>query len=233
MDTQPCLKGNLKGGASQVSLDFDSGIENMELEEERSAEATTSSTSQSPTKRNRSTSSANYESTPGQMLSSLGTILAVELPGAEPPHQTSGLALPAPQSGQMATELGPQPDLVAVVLEEVTANLSMEETVNYLVKAYSRHRNEENNCGKRGSVAGPLSTLLASTKHQLVTSLALSLRAVQGVQAPHLTHSPLYSLLAQEKMPFDMAVSLVAVLAPNPTALAQVFQPLLQHCLTG
>lgn len=68
VDSQPAI--NLKGGASQVSLDFDSGIENMELEEGATS---------SPTKRNRTTSSANYESTPGQVNSSVYMVLRVLL----------------------------------------------------------------------------------------------------------------------------------------------------------
>jgi len=73
---------SLKGGASQVSLDFDSGIENMELEEGMGAEGTSTI---SPTKRNRTSSSANYEVTPGQALSKqYSTLLFLELRVPQP-----------------------------------------------------------------------------------------------------------------------------------------------------
>jgi len=215
VDSQP----SLKAGASQVSLDFDSGIENMELEEGKAGEAA------SPTKRNRTSSSANYESTPGQVLASLQNILSASLPGAE------GAARPAshacPQAGALASQLRPE-DLAAAALGEVVAALpGVEAATTYLADCYRRHRTEERACGKRAEVA-PLSTLLSSVRQQLVTSLALTLRSQTS---PSPSHSPLYTLLAQEKMPFDMVVGLVTLLAEDRTTLATVFSPLLQHCL--
>ena len=212
-----CQPSKLKGGASQVSLDFDSGIENMELDEASNG---------SPTKRNRTTSSANYDSTPAQLISSLQCILGVALPGAEGgPRET---ALAAPQASLMAAQLEPT-DLVAAVLGEVTAGLpSIQEAVQYLVRCYGRQRTEEHSCGRRAGVA-PLQQLLLSTRQQIVTCLALQLRSQLS---PPATSSPLYSLLAQEQMPFDMTVSLVSLLAEDQASLAAVFSPLLQHCLT-
>ena len=103
--------------------------------------------------------------------------------------------------------------------------------VLYLVRCYRRHRQEEHACGKRASVA-PLSTLLASVRHQLVTFLALQLRSQSD---PPATHSPLYTLIAEEQMPFDMVVCLVTQLTEDktcPSALNMIFSPLLQHCLS-
>ena len=100
----------------------------------------------------------------------------------------------------------------------------------YLVRCYRRQRQEEHACGKRASVA-PLSTLLASVRHQLVTFLALQLRSQSD---PPANHSPLYTLIAEEQMPFDMVVCLVTLLTEDescPTAFSTIFSPLLQHCL--
>ena len=99
------------------------------------------------------------------------------------------------------------------------------------MRCYRRHRQEEHACGKRASVA-PLSTLLASVRHQLVTFLALQLRSQPD---PPATHSPLYTLIAEEQMPFDMVVCLVTQLTEDktcPSALNMIFSPLLQHCLS-
>ena len=98
------------------------------------------------------------------------------------------------------------------------------------MRCYRRHRQEEHACGKRASVA-PLSTLLASVRHQLVTFLALQLRSQSD---PPTNHSPLYTLIAEEQMPFDMVVCLVTLLTEDescPTAFGMIFSPLLQHCL--
>jgi len=215
--SQPCLKG----GASQVSLDFDSGIENMELDEARNGEGNIAS----PTKRNRTTSSANYESSPEQILSSLQSILGVRLPGAERPTLPGALA--CPQAAALAPQFSDQSDLVSAVLAEVLAQLPLNEAVEYVVMCFSRHRSEEGSCGKRATVP-PFSSLLANTKHQLVTSLALLLRSQVH---PPMTKSPLYLLLAEDKMPFDMVVSLVATITES-NSLDDVFSPLLQHCLS-
>jgi len=215
--SQPCLKG----GASQVSLDFDSGIENMELEEGRATDGSNGS----PTKRNRTTSSANYESTPEQMLGSLQSILGVSLPGAEGGVVSGSLA--CPQATALAPQLAEQADLVSLVLAEVVAGMEVQEAVQYLANCYSRHRVEESSCGKRAMVP-PLSTLLTTTKHQLVTSLALTLRSQVD---PPINKSPLYCVLADEKLPFDLVVSLVTVLNEDSEAFATVFSPLLQNCL--
>ena len=78
----------------------------------------------------------------------------------------------------------------------------------------------------------PLSTLLASVRHQLVTFLALQLRSQSD---PPATHSPLYTLIAEEQMPFDMVVCLVTQLTEDKScssSLSMIFSPLLQHCLS-
>jgi len=222
MEVDPVPSSGLKA-RSQVSLDFDSGIENMELEECKGLDNVVS-----PTKRNRTTSSANYESTPSQVLASLQTILGVSLPGAEGGPRPG--ALPCTQAAALAGDLEPA-DLVGAVLGEVLVGLpTLQEQVLYLVRCYRRQRQEEHACGKRASVA-PLSTLLASVRLQLVTFLALQLRSQSD---PPANHSPLYTLIAEEQMPFDMVVCLVTLLTEDescPTAFSTIFSPLLQHCL--
>ena len=48
----------------------------------------------SPVKRNRTTSSANYESSPAQILTSLQTVMSVSLPGSEPVTPAGTISCP-------------------------------------------------------------------------------------------------------------------------------------------
>ena len=161
------------------------------------------------------------------MLGSIQNILRVSLPGAEgacPPSP-----LPSPQAAALAPGLPDPADLVGAVLgEQLASQPSLPGAVTYLVEAFQRQRQEEHSCGKRASVP-PLSSVMQSTKQQLVTSLALLLRTRAE---PSSSYSPLYSLLAEEQLPFDLTLSLVQLLTPDPAALSAVFSPLLQHCLT-
>ena len=216
VDSQP--QPSLKSGASQISLDFDSGIETMEIETDKST--------LSPTKRNRTTSSANYESSPGQILSSLQTILSVTLPGSDSSSPQGSLS--CPQALSLAPKLA-HSDLVGVVLAEAVSTQSPPVSVRYLASCHSRHRAEEAQCGKRGTVP-PLSTILSSTRSQIVSTLSSVLRGVWS-GPPSTTTSPLYPLLTEEQFPPDLLQDLVNLLAPNPAALSAVFSPLLQHSL--
>ena len=89
----------------QSSFDISSS-EKMEVE---SAPMT------SPIKRNRTTSSANYESSPEQILSSLQRVLSVSLPGSE--SGTPAGSLTCPQASALASLLSPC-DLVGPILAE-------------------------------------------------------------------------------------------------------------------
>merc|ERR1719189_964698 len=195
----------------------------MELDECRGGDSMVS-----PSKRNRTTSSANYESSPTQVLASLQNILGVSLPGADGGPRPG--SLPCTQAAALIGDLEPA-DLVGVVIGEVLVGLpNLQEQVLYLVRCYRRQRQEEHACGKRASVA-PLSTLLASVRHQLVTFLALQLRSQSD---PPTNHSPLYTLIAEEQMPFDMVACLVTLLTEDqncPNSINMIFSPLLQHCL--
>ena len=217
VDTQS--QPSLKSGASQISLDFDSGIETMEIETDKS-------TTLSPTKRNRTTSSANYESSPGQILASLQTILSVSLPGSDSSSPPG--ALSCPQTLTLASSLAPS-DLVGAVLGEVVSGQTAQASVRYLVTCYARHRTEEAHCGKRGTVP-PLSTILSSTKNQIVSTMASVLRGVWSGPPPTNT-SPLYPLLTEEHFSPDLLQDLVSHLGSDQAALSSVFSPLLQHCL--
>ena len=93
----------------QTSLEFDSGIENMEVE---------ASQVSSPTKRNRTSSSANYESSPEQILSSLQRVLSVSLPGSEPGTPPGSLS--CPQASSLTSLVSPS-DLVGPLLAEVSS----------------------------------------------------------------------------------------------------------------
>jgi len=217
VDTQS--QPSLKSGASQISLDFDSGIETMEIETDKSSTL-------SPTKRNRTTSSANYESSPGQILASLQTILSVSLPGSDSSSPPG--ALSCPQALSLASSLAPS-DLVGAVLGEVVSGQTAQASVRYLVTCYARHRTEEAHCGKRGTVP-PLSTILSSTKNQIVSTLASVLRGSWSGPPPTNT-SPLYPLLSEEQLSPDLLQDLVSHLGSDQAALSSVFSPLLQHCL--
>lgn len=216
VDSQP--QPSLKSGASQISLDFDSGIETMEIETDKST--------LSPTKRNRTTSSANYESSTGQILSSLQTILSVSLPGSDSSSPQGSIS--CPQAFALAPKLAPS-DVVGAVLAEAVSTQSPPVSVRYLVSCHSRHRAEEAQCGKRGTVP-PLSSILTSTRSQIVSTLSSVLRGVWS-STPSTSSSPLYPLLSEEQFPPDLLQDLVTLLAPDSAALNTVFSPLLQQSL--
>ena len=54
----------------------------------------------SPVKRNRTTSSANYESSPAQILTSLQTVMSVSLPGSEPVTPAGTISCPQVSIGR-------------------------------------------------------------------------------------------------------------------------------------
>ena len=200
--------------ARQTSLEFDSGIETMEVE--------TSQVS-SPTKRNRTSSSANYESSPEQILSSLQRVLSVSLPGSEP--GTPAGSLSCPQASSLTSLLAPS-DLLGPLLAEVSSQQAPAVAVKYLVGAATRLGQEESLAGKR-SLVPPLSSVLSSARAQIVLSLSHVLR---GQASP--VQSPLYSHLTDENFPPDLLQDLVNLLAPDSQAFSAVFSPLLLNCLT-
>ena len=208
-----------KAGASQISLKTDSCIETIEI-------TTDKSTTQYLTNRNRATISANYESSPGQIIASLQTILSVSLPGSD--YSSPQCFHSCPQAFSLAPSLAPS-DLVGVVLAEAVSAQSPQASVRYLVNCHSRHRSEEAQCGKRGRVP-PLSTIFTSSKSQIVSTLSNVLKGVWS-SPPPTNSSPLYSLLNEEQLPPDLLPDLVSLLGSDPAALSPVFSPLLQHCL--
>ena len=161
--------------ARQTSLEFDSGIENMEVE---------ASQVSSPTKRNRTSSSANYESSPEQILSSLQRVLSISLPGSEPGTPPGSLS--CPQASSLTSLLSPS-DLVGPLLAEVSSQQAPAVAVKYLVTAATRLGQEESLCGKR-SLVPPLSSVLSSARAQIVLSLSQVLRSQPSTaQSVHLT----------------------------------------------
>ena len=202
----------------QTSFDFDSGIETMEVE---TAPVT------SPTKRNRTTSSANYESSPEQILSSLQRVLSVSLPGSEAGTPVGSLS--CPQATALTSLLAPI-DLVGPVLAEATSQQSPAGAIKYLLSSANRLRQEETLCGKR-SLVPPLSSVLASTRSQIVLALSQVLQGDRTEAGPHLPQSPLYTHLTDDNFPPGLLEDLVSLLAPHPQAFSAVFTPLLLHCL--
>ena len=134
----------------------------------------------SPVKRNRTTSSANYESSPGQILASLQTVLSVSLPGSEagsPPG-----AISCPQSSVLASQVAAT-DLASPVLAEAVSQQSAAGAARYLMLCHVRLREEEAACGKRALVP-PLSTVLSVTRTQIVSTLASLLRGAWHPATP-------------------------------------------------
>jgi len=202
---------------SQVSLDFDSGIETMEVE---------SAPQTSPVKRNRTTSSANYESSAGQLLSSVQTILSVSLPGAEP--GTAPGSLSCPQAAGLAGELEPG-DLCGAALAEAVVQQSGPGAVRYLIHCHARHRTEEAQCGRRATVE-PLAGLLVVIRHQVVASLAGVLRGAGQPDPPSSQTSLLYPHILEESFPAGLLEDLLSHLAQDPAGLAAVFGPVVRQC---
>lgn len=218
VDSQP--QPSLKSGASQISLDFDSGIETMEIEPEKISTL-------SPTKRNRTTSSANYESTPEQILGSLQTILSVTIPGADSSSPSGSLS--CPQAVALAPNLAPS-DLVSAVLAEAVSSQSQQGSVKYLVSCYTKLKTEEAHCGKRGTVP-PLSNILSSARNQIISTLSNVLRGVWS-GLPSSNSSLLYNFISDEQFPQGLLQDLVVHLAADSDAFSAVFNPLLQHILS-
>ena len=181
--------------------------------------------SEKPFKRNRTTSSANYESSPGQILASLQTVLSVTLPGSEAGTASGSIA--CPQASALASQLSPS-DLIGPVLAEAVSQQSLAGSTKYLMLSFNRIRDEEAVCGKRAQVP-PLSSVLSTARAQIVTCLASTLR---GVYQPGVTSasSPLYPLITEDTFPPDLLQDLVGLLASDPAALSSVFSPVLRHC---
>ena len=201
----------------QSSFDISSS-EKMEVE---SAPMT------SPIKRNRTTSSANYESSPEQILSSLQRVLSVSLPGSE--SGTPAGSLTCPQASALASLLSPC-DLVGPILAEATSQQSPAGGIKYLVNSANSLRQEESLCGKR-SLVPPLSSVLTSLRSQIVLTLSHILRGGWTDGQPQTQQSPLYPHLTDDNFPPGMLQDLVSLLAPDPQAFSAVFSPLLLHCL--
>jgi len=214
--------GSLKSGASQVSLDFDSGIENMDVDDKK----------ESPTKRNRTTSSANYEATEPQIRSSIQNILNVTLPGTDGSATAASLSSPTASQMLEAGEIQADATLISIILADLTAqlvaNLSPEKVLKHLIACYARSCSEESSMGRRATVP-PLSDIIQSTRCQVVSHICLVLEG--GWQNEVFTStSPLYSALCSEDTPSSLLPHLIDSISTDPERLSAVFSPLLQHC---
>ena len=178
-------------------------------------------------KRNRTTSSANYESSATQILTSLQTVLSVTIPGSEqgsPPGSIS-----CPQSAMLADQVGPS-DLVGPLLAEAVSQQSLAGATRYLMLCFTRLREEETVCGKR-AVVPPLSTVMASTRANIVSVMVSVLRHAWHKPDNNPHQSPLYQPLADDTIPPDLLEDLVSSLASDSVAFSAVFSPLLSQCL--
>ena len=99
----------------------------------------------SPVKRNRTTSSANYESSPAQILSSLQNVLSVTIPGSE---SSSKGSISCPQASSLAGMLEPS-DLIGPLLAEAVSQQSLAGATKYLMMCYNRLRDEYSVTGAR------------------------------------------------------------------------------------
>ena len=99
----------------------------------------------SPVKRNRTTSSANYESSPAQILSSLQNVLSVTIPGSE---SSSKGSISCPQACSLAGMLEPS-DLIGPLLAEAVSQQSIAGATKYLMMCYNRLRDEYSVTGAR------------------------------------------------------------------------------------
>ena len=166
--------------------------------------------------------------TTGQMLSSLETILSVSIPGSESSSPLQG-SISCLQAFSLPYQLAPS-DLAGAVLAEVVSRQIPAIGVSYLVSCYTQYKAEENHCRKRGT-AKPISTILTSTRYQIVSTLSNVLRGVWS-GPPSTSSSPLYPLISEENFPTDLLEDMVTLLAPDSAALNKVFSPLLQQSLS-
>ena len=179
----------------------------------------------SPVKRNRTTSSANYESSPAQILTSLQTVMSVSLPGSEP--GTPAGSISCPQVSLLAGQVSAS-DLIGPLLAEAVSQQSVGGAAKYLMLCHTRLREEEAVCGKRATVP-PLSNIISVTRSQIVMTLS---NVVRGVYHTIIQgQSPLYPLVTDDQCPPDLLGDLVSLLAPDQTSFSSVFTPVLQHCL--
>lgn len=199
---------------SQVSFE---AVESMEVDP-----------APAPLKRNRTTSSANYESSPGQILASLQTVLSVTLPGSEAGTASGSISCPQASALASASQLCPS-DLIGPVLAEAVSQQSLAGSTKYLMLSFNRLRDEEAVCGKRALVP-PLSSVLSAARSQIVTCLASTLQGVYHPGGVTFSSSPLYPLITEDTFPPDLLGDLVNHLASDPASISAVFSPILRHC---
>jgi ubiquitin conjugation factor E4 B len=217
--------GSLKGCASQVSLDFDSGIENMDVDEKK----------ESPTKRNRTTSSANYEVSEEALRSAIQNILNISLPGTDGTARAASLSCPAASQMLEAAQMtAADPNLISLVLSDICAQLSSnlppEKVIKFLLDIYKRSHDEEASLGRRASVP-PLSDIIVSIRSQCVSYVSLYLEGGwQDTPTPY-NYSPLYAALQAEESPSALIPALIITLHKDLSRFDAVFSPLLNHCL--
>jgi len=215
----------LKSGASQVSLDFDSGIENMDVDDKK----------ESPSKRNRTVSMANYEATEPQIRTSIQNILNVSIPGNDGSARSASLSCPIASELLESGELSADPNLIALVLSDILAQLSVnvnqDKVLKYLLACYGRSFDEESSTGRRATIP-PLSDIILSVRYQLVTHISLVLEGAWQERVSEHT-SPLYAPLAAagEEVHSALLPALLDTVHPDSDRFHRIFSPLLQHCL--
>ena len=204
---------------SPVVGDKTDKVEAMDLDPPATAAVT------SPVKRNRTTSSANYESSPAQILTSLQTVMSVSLPGSEP--GTPAGSISCPQASLLAGQVSAS-DLIGPLLAEAVSQQSVGGAARYLMLCHIRLREEEAVCGKRATVP-PLSNIISVTRSQIVMTLSHVVRGVWHDTSQG--QSPLYPLVTDDQCPPDLLQDLVSLLASDQASFSSVFRPVLQHCL--
>ena len=192
---------------SPVVGDKTDKVEAMDLDPPASTAVT------SPVKRNRTTSSANYESSPAQILTSLQTVMSVSLPGSEP--GTPAGSISCPQVSLLAGQVSAS-DLIGPLLAEAVSQQSVGGAAKYLMLCHTRLREEEAVCGKRATVP-PLSNIISVTRSQIVMTLS---NVVRGIYHTNQGQSPLH--VTDDQCPPD----LVSLLAPDQTSFSSaMFTP--------
>jgi len=219
-------QGSLKGGASQLSLDNDSGIENMEVDEPQPAMR------ESQPRRNRTTSTLT-EASEEQVRGAIQNIFNVTIPGAASNARPGSLDIRGTAEMIEQGVVTDHADIISSLLTESIVEFSQassqEKVVKHLVSSYSRISDEEREQGRRCQVP-PLSDVLSQSRQQIVSHLCHVLQGTLSSASPISSRSPLYPVLVGGEAPQGLLHDLVQRLSQDQEALSAVIGPLLQHC---
>ncbi|XP_059086055.1 ubiquitin conjugation factor E4 B-like [Tigriopus californicus] len=241
------------GGAvisSQISNDFDSGVETMMEVDEATSQGSGcgSEKKEFVEKRQRTSSSASYEVTPKQLRNSLENIFRVKLCSSSSPSSNLDLSDTTQIHKDLADEQVCYNDVIADILTEVifimtegtyppgvakkSAASLQDSIVAYLFNCYERIAEEERTYKKRASIP-VVSDLMTSALTQVLQFTSLVLQNVFDTEnnVCGIAHSALAKPLLEQTMPMGFLVDLVSHTSGEWDTFKTIFSPLMESII--